>query len=240
MTLPRATPFLQLTVLSDTICPWCYIGKRQLAAALPILQSEGLRFDVLWRPFQLDPTTPEAGRDRTAYRSAKFGSEQRARELDVRVARSGADVGIRFRHDLMERTPNTLASHALIRLARETGGAAVQDRVVEAVFSAYFTQGRDIGDLAVLAALAEGAGLERARILAGLSDPEIRNAVAEDETQARTVGLDGVPSFVVAGKTLFSGALPASSMVQALRDAGASLISRATPDVTTGTASASA
>ena len=131
----------RLDIVSDTICPWCYVGKRRLAAALPILEAEGLTFDVAWRPFQLNPTMPREGLDRRAYRSAKFGSWEKSQALDAQVTEAGASAGLVFRHDLMAKTPNTVASHALIRLAHETGGAATQDRVVEALFSAYFTLG---------------------------------------------------------------------------------------------------
>ena len=113
----------RLDIVSDTICPWCYVGKRRLAAALPILEAEGLTFDVAWRPFQLNPTMPREGLDRRAYRSAKFGSWEKSQALDAQVTEAGASAGLVFRHDLMAKTPNTVASHALIRLARETGDA---------------------------------------------------------------------------------------------------------------------
>ena len=154
----------RLDIVSDTICPWCYVGKRRLAAALPILEAEGLTFDVTWRPFQLNPT-------------AKFGSWEKSKAFDAQVTEAGASAGLVFRHDLMAKTPNTVASHALIRLAHETGGATMQDRVVEALFSAYFTQGLDVGDPAVLADLAEGAGIERSRASAFLSEPASFDAV---------------------------------------------------------------
>jgi predicted DsbA family dithiol-disulfide isomerase len=215
----------RLDIVSDTICPWCYVGKRRLAAALPILEAEGLTFDVTWRPFQLNPTMPREGLDRRAYRSAKFGSWEKSQALDAQVTEAGASAGLVFRHDLMAKTPNTVASHALIRLARETGDAAMQDRVVEALFSAYFTQGLDVGDPAVLADLAEGAGIERSRASAFLSEPASFDAVIDDEKLARGLGLDGVPSFVLGGNYLFSGAQPTSVMVRALREASAKLIS---------------
>jgi hypothetical protein len=109
----------RLDIVSDTICPCCYVGKRRLAAALPILEAEGLTFDVAWRPFQLNPTMPTEGLDRRAYRSAKFGSWEKSRALDAQVTEAGASAGLVFRHDLMAKTPNTVASHALICLARE-------------------------------------------------------------------------------------------------------------------------
>jgi predicted DsbA family dithiol-disulfide isomerase len=168
---------------------------------------------------------PREGLDRRAYRSAKFGSWEKSQALDAQVTEAGASAGLVFRHDLMAKTPNTVASHALIRLAHETGDAAMQDRVVEALFSAYFTQGLDVGDLAVLADLAEGAGIERSRASAFLFEPASFDAVIDDEKLARGLGLNGVPSFVLGGNYLFSGAQPTSVMVRALREASAKLIS---------------
>src|SRR4029077_3197575 len=97
------TPF-HLDIVSDTICPWCYVGKRRLEEALPILKAEGLTLDVTWRPFQLNPTIPKEGLDRRAYRSAKFGSWEKSQALDAQVAEAGASAGLVFRHDLMAKT----------------------------------------------------------------------------------------------------------------------------------------
>lgn len=227
--MTSATPSsFRLDIVSDTICPWCYVGKRRLAAALSLLGAEGITFDVAWRPFQLNPTMPREGLDRRAYRSAKFGSWEMSQALDAQVTEAGASAGLVFRHDLMAKTPNTVASHALIRLAHETGDAAMQDRVVEALFSAYFTQGLDVGDHAVLADLAEGAGIKRSRASAFLSEPASFDAVIEDEKLARGLGLNGVPSFVLGGNYLFSGAQPTSAVVRALRDGLAGVRSRGT------------
>jgi predicted DsbA family dithiol-disulfide isomerase len=132
-------------------------------------------------------------------------------------------VGLLFRHDLIARTPNTLASHALIRLAHEVGGADLQDQVVEALFAAYFTAGRDIGDHSVLADLAEEAGIDRARTVSVLSDRASAAAVSPDENLARRLGLNGVPSFVLDGCYLFSGAQPTQAIVGALREASAAV-----------------
>lgn len=216
----------KLDVVSDSICPWCYVGKRRLAAALPLLAAEGLIFEITWRPFQLNPTMPREGLDRRAYRSAKFGSWEKSQTLDAEVAAAGATDGLVFRYDLMARTPNTLASHALIRLAHDIGGASLQDAVVESLFEAYFTIGRDVGDPEVLADLGAGVGIERARIVAHLADPASVQAVAYDEKLARGLGLNGVPSVVIDGHFLFSGAQPTPVIVRALREAGAELASR--------------
>jgi predicted DsbA family dithiol-disulfide isomerase len=186
-----------------------------------------LTFDVTWRPFQLNPDMPKDGLDRRQYRSAKFGSWERSQALDAQVTAAGKTVDLAFRHDLMAKTPNTLASHALIRLARETGGAAMQDKIVEALFAAYFTAGRDVGDHEVLADLGASAGLDRALVLATLSDPASTEAVGHEESLARGLGLNGVPSVVIEGHYLFSGARPVSAIVKALREAAVAL---AAPD----------
>src|SRR4029077_21222991 len=116
--LPDAgTVGARIDIVSDAICPWCYIGKRQLERALALLGQEGLHFSVHWNPFQLNPDMPKEGRDRAAYRARKFGSAERARELDERVANAAAGVGLQLRQDLMLRTPNTLDAHRLIWFA---------------------------------------------------------------------------------------------------------------------------
>jgi predicted DsbA family dithiol-disulfide isomerase len=204
----------RIDIVSDAICPWCYIGKRQLERALALLAGEGLRFSVHWNPFQLNPDMPKEGRDRMAYRALKFGSAERARELDERVGAAAAGVGLHFRQDLMLRTPNTLHAHRLIWLA---GTEAVQDAAIEAVFAAYFIQGRDIGDSAVLADCAAEAGMDRASVgdfLAG--DVAAQEMLAADRA-AHEADVNGVPAFFLDGYSLFSGAVPAETMAEALR-----------------------
>jgi len=211
----------RLDIVSDTICPWCYVGKRHLEAALPILASEGLSFDIMWRPFRLNPDIPKGGVDRRAYRSAKFGSWEKSLALDAQVAAAGAIDGLAFHHDRIVRTPNTVGSHILIRLAHEVGGAALQDRVVEALFAGYFTQGSDVGDPEVLADIGAAAGMERPRVLAAVFDRARGDEVMKEERLARDLHLNGVPSFVLDGKYIFSGAEPSYIIVAALRDAAA-------------------
>jgi predicted DsbA family dithiol-disulfide isomerase len=205
---------LRIDIVSDAICPWCYIGKRQLERALEILAQEHLHFSVHWNPFQLNPDMPKDGRDRAAYRAMKFGSTERAHELDERVASAAANVGLAFRLDLMLRTPNTLDAHRLIWLAGRQG---VQDSAMETVFAAYFTQGRDVGDRDVLADCAAQAGMDRAAaadFLAG--DVAAKEMLAADRA-AREAGVSGVPSFFLDGYGLYSGAMPAETMADALR-----------------------
>jgi predicted DsbA family dithiol-disulfide isomerase len=206
---------LRIDIVSDAICPWCYIGKRQLERALASLADEGLNFSVHWNPFQLNPDMPKEGRDRAAYRAVKFGSPERVREMDARVTGAAANVGLPFRLDLIARTPNTLDAHRLIWFAGREG---VQDAVMEAVFTAYFIQGRDIGDRDVLADCAADAGMEResvAQFLAG--DVAAQEMLAADRA-AREAGVNGVPSFFLDGYGLYSGAMPAETMAKALRN----------------------
>jgi predicted DsbA family dithiol-disulfide isomerase len=204
----------RIDIVSDAICPWCYIGKRQLERALALLAPEGLHFSVHWNPFQLNPDMPKGGRDRVAYRAVKFGSAERARELDERVASAAAGVGLSFRQDLMLRTPNTLDAHRLIWLAGKEG---VQDAVMEAVFAAYFTQGRDIGDSAVLADCAAEAGMDRASVAEFLAGNVAANEMLAADRAAREADVNGVPAFFLDGYSLFSGAMPADTMAEALR-----------------------
>jgi predicted DsbA family dithiol-disulfide isomerase len=213
---------LRIDIVSDAICPWCYIGKRQLGRALATLAQEGLHFSVHWNPFQLNPDMPKEGRDRVAYRAQKFGSAEKARELDERVATAADNVGLSFRQDLMLRTPNTLDAHRLIWLAGrgETAPAkagGVQDAVMEAVFAAYFTLGGDVGDREVLADCAAQGGMDRAAVADFLAGEMAAQEMLAADRAAREAGVNGVPSFFLDGYGLYSGAMPAETMAEALR-----------------------
>jgi predicted DsbA family dithiol-disulfide isomerase len=204
----------RIDIVSDAICPWCYVGKRHLEQALVTLANEGLVFQVHWNPFQLNPDMPKQGRDRAAYRARKFGSAEKAQALDQRISEAAAAAGLAFRTDLMTRTPNTIDAHRLIWFAGQNGD---QDATMEAVFKAYFIEGRDIGDHAVLADCAVAARLPRQDVLAflasDLADQEMRAA----DQAAREAGVSGVPSFFLDGYSLFSGAMPAETIANALR-----------------------
>jgi predicted DsbA family dithiol-disulfide isomerase len=149
-----------------------------------------------------------------AYRAQKFGSAERAHELDERVANAAAAVGLQLRQDLMLRTPNTLDAHRLIWFAGREG---VQDAVMEAVFKAYFTQGRDIGDRDVLADCAVEGGLDRTTVADFLAGETAANEMLAADRAAREAGVNGVPSFFLDGYGLFSGAMPAETIAEALR-----------------------
>jgi predicted DsbA family dithiol-disulfide isomerase len=213
----------RIDIVSDAICPWCYVGKRQLERALAQLATEGLTFSVHWNPFQLNPDMPKEGRDRTAYRIWKFGSAEKAAALDARITEAAAGVGLAFRTDLMTRTPNTIDAHRLIWFGGQKG---VQDALMEVVFKAYFIEGRDIGEHTVLADCAVEAGLDRTEVIefltSGLADREMRAA----DQAAREAGVNGVPSFFLDGYGMFSGAMPAETIASALRRGRAMLQER--------------
>src|ERR1700676_4974414 len=199
---------LAIEVISDAICPWCWVAKRRLDRVIAAL-SPHVAASVTWRPFELTPDMPKAGIDRRAYRSAKFGSWQRSQALDTQVAAAGRSEGLVFNHDKMERTPNTLDAHRLILLAGQQGK---QDDVVEGLFAAYFNEGRDVGDPNVLADVGASAGLDRARILAMLASDEGQAEVRSELQRAVNLRVSGVPTVLVDGIPLFSGAIRADLM----------------------------
>ena len=192
----------ELTIVSDVICPWCFVAKKNLEKALELAGAE-FSVKITWRPFELNPGMPKASMSRREYRSKKFGSWEQSQHLDAQVADAAKLAGITFRHDLIARTPNTFAAHRLIWLAGEEG---VQDDVVEALFRAYFVEGRDVGDTQVLAEIAKQAGLKNSVVAAFLEGAGADEVRRESET-ARVGGISGVPTFILDGEALFSGAM---------------------------------
>ena len=202
---------LLIEIASDVVCPWCYIGKRRMEKALALLNDD-IEARIEWLPFQLNPDMPAAGIARADYRRAKFGSVEKGRALDARVAQEGAGEGIAFAFDRMQRTPNTVAAHRLVDLAQSQGRA---DAVVNALFKAYFEEARDIGDAAVLVEIAKRHGVEQW--------PAAANAarVSEQEERVRDLGISGVPTFIFDRKTGVSGAYPPENLVQIIREVAA-------------------
>lgn len=194
---------IAITVYSDVICPWCYIGKRRLELALqgPGMPDVGA---LAWRPFELNPDMPAEGMDRQAYRAAKFGAERSA-ELDQAMSQTGAEIGIRFAFTEMKRTPSTRLAH---RLVWEAGRQGAQDAVVTRLFQAYFEEARDIGQASVLRELGDEAGLNRGGVSSALTDSESEQAVEQLVSQGYRMGIQGVPFFILAEKYGVSGAQP--------------------------------
>ena len=191
---------MQIDVISDTVCPWCFIGKRRLARAMAMRPDIG--FDVRWRPFQLDPTIPKEGLNRKAYLQAKFG-DGGLTEAHRMLTQEGAKEGIVFAFDSILRAPNTLNSHRLIRWAEMAG---TQDDVVERLFIAYFENGEDIGDIRVLSDIADLCGMDGVDIAQMLESDADTALVEREEKLAREMGVTGVPAFIFGNRIAISGA----------------------------------
>ncbi|MCG8584985.1 MAG: DsbA family oxidoreductase, partial [Pirellulales bacterium] len=165
---------LELMVFSDFICPWCLIGKFRLDQALSLARDATV--DVRWMPFELNPTMPAEGMNRREYRSAKFGSWSRSLVLDAQVEQVARIEGLTFRHDLITRTPNTRNAHRLTWLAKEQ---KKQDAIGSAILRAYFLEGRDVGQLEVLADIAGEQGMQRGETLLWLESDAGRHEVQQ-------------------------------------------------------------
>ncbi len=206
---------LSIDVYSDVICPWCFVGKHRLEKALAAVKD---RFDahVTWHPFELNPDMPKEGLNRKEYRAAKFGSWEKSLVLDEQVKQAGLTEGINFRHDLMERTPNTFDAHKLILLAGRKG---VQDKVADAVFNGYFTQGKDVGNRDTLIEIATAAGMEAEKVKTFLESDEATNAVNEAEAKGRELRINAVPNFIINNQVSFSGAQSVETFIRAFEQA---------------------
>ena len=203
---------LPVTMTSDVICPWCYIGERRLMDAISGLPP-GVEVDVRYLPFQLNPDMPAEGVTRRQYRIAKFGSWERSMGLDAQVAAVGASVGLAFNYEVVERTPNTTLAHRLIWAMGEQSGD--QAALATRLFAAYFTEGADLSDPAVLRRIAEEAGLSAAAI-DGVLDGDVGRVEVEALTRAAYArGVQGVPLFEIGGVAL-SGAQPVEVIEGAL------------------------
>jgi predicted DsbA family dithiol-disulfide isomerase len=193
---------MQIDVISDTVCPWCFIGKRRLQRAMEMRPN--IAFDVKWRPYQLDTTVPRGGMDRQAYMRLKFGDDpKKIVEMYKLIAAEGEKDGIEFDFASIQRRPNTLDSHRLIRWAE---GHGVQDEVVERLFIAYFENGEDIGDIRVLADIADISGMDGVVTAQMLEDGTDLELVAREDQIAREMGVTGVPAMIFGGKLAVSGA----------------------------------
>jgi predicted DsbA family dithiol-disulfide isomerase len=193
---------MQIDVISDTVCPWCFIGKRRLMRAMALRPQ--IAFDIKWRPYRLDPTVPKGGMDRQAYMRAKFGDDpMKIVEMHKLIAAEGAKDGIEFDFAAIRRRPDTLDSHRLIRWAEANG---VQDEVVERLFIAYFENGEDIGDIRALADIADMSGMDGVEIAEMLEGDTDRALVEREDQIAREMGVTGVPAMIFGNKLAVSGA----------------------------------
>ena len=202
-----------ISIYSDLICPWCYIGKRRMEEALRQLPGD-TQVSRSWHPFQLNPEMPRAGLNRKMYRSKKFGSWERSQAMDAQVTAAGKSVGIEFRYDLQTHTPNTFDSHRLVWLG---GTFGLQDSVVEALFRAYFCEGVNFADPKKLIEVGVSAGMDAAELKRFLVGKDGASAVREEEQRARRLGISSVPLYVINEAVSVSGAQPAETFLEALR-----------------------
>lgn len=213
MTPPNTTP-LAVTVVSDVICPWCWLGKARLERGAA---EAGVPLAFTWRPFELNPDMPASGMERAAYRAAKMGKE-RSDALDAEMIRLGAEEGLAFRFDRQARTPNTRKAHMLIAFA----GASGRDHALaQSLFEAYFHEGADLSDDAVLIDRATAAGLDPDQARLAVADAELASLVAREEAQAQALGITGVPFFILDERYGVSGAQPAEVWREALPEIAA-------------------
>ena len=205
---------LTIDVVSDVVCPWCYLGQKRLDNAMAAAADVDIA--VTWRPFQLDPTIPPEGMDRKAYMRAKFGDEARLRDAHARLEALGAAEGIDYAFDAITVSPNTLDAHRVIRWAGANSPEA-QNKLVRRLFKLYFEEGADIGDHAVLAEAADEAGMDRAVVESLLASDADRDEVANEAATASRMGVTGVPCFLFEGKYAVMGAQDTATLADAIR-----------------------
>ncbi len=197
------TQTVKLDIMSDPICPWCYIGKTHLDKALAEIPNHP--FVIEWHPFQLNPDMPDAGMDRREYLERKFGGKDGAVRAYAPVVEHAKNAGLKIDFEGMKRTPNTLDAHRLIHWA---GIEGKQNAVVDALFNAYFVEARDIGDREVLADIADSVGMDAAVVMKLLQSESDREDIRTRDSHSREMGVNSVPTFIVANQHAVPGAQP--------------------------------
>jgi predicted DsbA family dithiol-disulfide isomerase len=208
----------QIDVISDVVCPWCFIGKRNLERALETWREKHPDESptVRWHPFQLNPQLPDGGVPRKQYLENKFGGPERAKEIYARVTTAGKRAGIEFAFDAIQVQPNTIDAHRLMHYAAERGK---QDEMAEAIFRRYFLEGADLSDKRTLADIAQQAGMDRDETAAYLASAADRELIEEQDRRARAIGVEGVPFFIFNQRLALSGAQPPEVIVEAMEKA---------------------
>lgn len=212
------TAALQIDVVSDVVCPWCYVGKRQLDEALASwreLHPGEPEPQVRWHPFQLNPAMPANGIERGEYLASKFGHADGG-AIYARVKAAAEQVGLKLAMEAIARQPNTLRAHALMAAAGTDG---LQEALAEELFKAYFVDGSNLADDAVLEAIAVRAGLEAGTVRQVLADQQLLEQVRAADLQAREAGVSGVPFFIFGGRSALSGAVGAAAILDAIEAA---------------------
>jgi predicted DsbA family dithiol-disulfide isomerase len=215
---------VKIDVISDVVCPWCYLGKARLEAALKAMPE--IEADIHWRPYMLDPSIPRTGVDRKAYMEAKFGAGPRLGQIHEQLNSFGSEAGIHYDFDAIKIAPNTMSAHRLIRWAAQAGPGK-QNKVVDLLFKAYFEEGRDIGSAPVLIEIAKSASMDAAIVETLLpTDAEEAGVIGEIAT-SKQMGITGVPCFIIDQKYAVSGAQTPEILVDAIRNAAAAQLPEA-------------
>ncbi|MEL6782912.1 MAG: DsbA family oxidoreductase [Pseudomonadota bacterium] len=207
---------VQIDVVSDVMCPWCFIGKRRLERALE--QLKDVEVAINWRPYQLDATLPPEGKDRRDYLETKFGGPERAKEIYGRIEQAGRDEGLDFKFEAIAVSPNTLDAHRVIRWALNEGSKA-QGALVEILFRKFFMEGENIGRHDVLTAAADEAGMDGSIVSALLATDQDKEAVTQEIGIAQQMGVSGVPCFIIDQKYAVMGAQEPENIAGAVREA---------------------
>jgi predicted DsbA family dithiol-disulfide isomerase len=209
---------ITIDVVSDVVCPWCFIGQKRLDKAVAAVPE--IAVDIHWRPYQLDQTIPSEGKDRKQYMLDKFGSEERIRQIHERIEPLGAAEGIAFDFGAIKVAPNTLDAHRVIRWA-STAGDGVQDRLVRRLFQLNFEEGANLGDPVVLVDAARESGMDAAVVETLLPTDADRDAVANEIATAARMGVTGVPCFLLENKYAVMGAQDSETLADAIRQVAA-------------------
>jgi predicted DsbA family dithiol-disulfide isomerase len=209
---------LVVDIVSDVVCPWCYIGKRKLETALAELRAREPDIATMqrWHPFQLNPDLPAEGVPRVDYVEAKFGGGARAAEVYARVRAAGAEIGLALAFDRIARQPNTLHAHRLIAWGQRQGSAEAAGDLVEALFRGFFVEGRRLDDREELVRMAADAGFDAEPVRTFLESTALRTEVENEDREARDVGISGVPFFIFNGRTAVSGAHDPPTLLEAI------------------------
>lgn len=224
-TLNMSKPIIKIDVVSDVVCPWCYIGKRRLESAIQNVSDE-FDFEVQYLPFELNSQMPPSGADNKQYLSKKFGSEDRYHQIIKQVSDVAATEGLSFNFDKQSIAPNTRKAHAMIGIASMQGK---QLALVEALFKAYFTEGVNLSDDANLIKLGESVGLTRGEIESAINNPTMLSQIEKQEDQLHQLGVSGVPFYIINNKYGVSGAQTSEVFINAFRE-----ISKSEPLVESG------
>jgi len=206
---------MDIDIISDVVCPWCFIGKRRLEQALVLWRDAhpGEEPQVRWHPFELNPNIPAAGLDRRRYLEEKFGGPERAREIYARVEAAGREVDIAFDFDRIQVQPNTSSAHRLIAWAGVLGR---QGAMVDALFDGYFLEARNFASNEELVELAGGAGFDREAAADLLASDDLVDHIRKEEDTAHRIGVQGVPFFIFNQRVALSGAQPPDVLVDAM------------------------